>query len=109
MCAFDAEGGRKGLVHGVERMWPQVTAQSVALKHMLEVMHLPGRYVPVFGGDLRHHLILHAAQDDPEVLHNALSASDSDEEQKAAQACMRGLVQAELAMLALSGEDSTTP
>lgn len=106
VCAYDAEGGRKGLFHGVEKMWLQVTAQSVALKHMLEVLNLPSRYVPVFGGDLRHHLILHVAQDDTEVLHNALSASDSDdhEEQRGAQACMRGMVQAELDMLAASGD-----
>ena len=108
MCVGSAEGGSLGLAHGVQRMWPQVTTQAIAVDHMMQVMVNKSRHVPVFGGDLRHHIIMHAPQDDEDVLHAAHSTSDSDEAQKQAQACMRGLVQQGLTKLAASGKGDAT-
>ena len=58
------------------------------------------RFVPVFGGDLVLHMIIHNYSSDE---WHAASSGPSDEEQKTAVACMRFLLRRSRAVLDSQG------
>lgn len=65
------------------------------------------RFVPVFGGDLCQHLVLHQADED--AWHVARSARSRDPARQAANdkmavACMRTLIKRSLAAMDAQGE-----
>ena len=64
-------------------------AEALVLKQMLKVEAGSERSVPVFGGDLNQHLVVHHAGQ--KVLHVAHSAN-SEEGKRIAVGCMRHLL-----------------
>lgn len=78
----------------VLRIWHQCTAQSLVISRMLAHDLNEDRFVPVFGGDLRRHLIVH--EESLNTWHVAGTADDSLESQRLGIACMKATLRTSL-------------
>ncbi len=72
----------------IHQAWEQCAAEALILSQMIKTDCHIERFVPVFGGDLVQHMVIHNYSSDE---WHAASSGPSDEEQKTAVACMRFL------------------
>ena len=91
---------------GVRKIWPQCAAQALLLSFMLRRHHDVQRFVPVFGGDLNEHIIVHGEED---TWHVAASQTSSEAAIQAGYnqtsvACMRALIRRSRHEIDISGE-----
>lgn len=70
-------------------VWPQAVAEALVLNHMMEHEARIERRIPVFGGDLNQHIVVHYA--DSKTLHVAKS-TNAEGGQRIAVGCMRQLL-----------------